>query len=64
VRALPPVHPGAGRGTAGLQIVLPAEVDGAELEVQVLVRHRGVLVAQAATPLGAAGSLAIEFKRP
>jgi hypothetical protein len=64
VRALPPVHPGAGRGAAALQIVLPAEVDGTELEVQVLVRHRGVLVAQAAAPLAGASSLAIEFKRP
>ena len=64
VRALPPVHPGAGRGVAGLQIALPAELDGAELEVQVLVRHRGRVVAQAVAPLAGAGSLTIEFKQP
>jgi signal recognition particle receptor subunit beta len=64
VRALPPVHPGAGRGVAGLQIALPAELDGAELEVQVLVRHRGRVVAQAVAPLAGAGSLTLEFKQP
>lgn len=64
VRPLPPVHPGAGRGAAGLQIALPAELDGAELEVQVLVRHRGRVVAQAVAPLAGAGSLTLEFKQP
>jgi len=65
---LPPVHPGASRGGQVLQVLLPPEAEGDELELQVVVRNRGVVVAEAATALPAvgaegSGALSVELKR-
>ena len=71
-KALLPLHPGAPRPGAahapGLQVLLPADTDGQELDVQVLVRRNGLVVAQVGTTLtgpgaGAAALLSVQFKR-
>jgi hypothetical protein len=59
---------GAGRMTPGLQVLLPPETEDGELEVQILVRRNGLIVAKASTPLAGPGTggseiLSIEFKR-
>jgi signal recognition particle receptor subunit beta len=65
-------HPGsqgaAGRMAPALQVLLPPETDDGELEVQILVRRNGLIVAKATTPLAGPGpggseTVAIEFKR-
>jgi len=70
-KALLPLHPAAprtGAAAPGLQVQLPADSEGQELEVQVLVRRNGLVVAQAGTTLtgpgaGAAAHLSVQFKR-
>jgi signal recognition particle receptor subunit beta len=64
----PPVHPGTPRGGPVLQVLLPPEAEGDELELQVVVRNKGVVVAEAATALPAvgaegSGALSVELKR-
>ncbi|MDR3672721.1 MAG: GTPase domain-containing protein [Holophaga sp.] len=54
--------------TPALQVSLPPDADGGELEVHVQVRRKGLLLAEAATVIvgpgpDGAGTLAIEFKR-
>jgi hypothetical protein len=70
--ALPPLHAGASgagaRSAPVLQVTLPPETDGGDLELQVLVRRKGVVVAEAlaalpGTSAEGAGTLSIEFKR-
>jgi signal recognition particle receptor subunit beta len=62
-------HPGApARPVPVLQVALPPEAMGGELEIQVQVRRNGVLVAESATAVPGPGpdgtrSLSIEFKR-
>jgi len=51
-----------------LQVLLPADTDGQELDVQVLVLRNGLVVAQVGTTLtgpgaGAAALLSVQFKR-
>jgi hypothetical protein len=72
----PPAYPGASGSASGgiarpvpvLQVVLPQDVEDGDLELQVLVRHKGVVVAEAAANLpggggSPAGTLSIELKR-
>jgi hypothetical protein len=58
----------AARPGPVLQVSLPPEADGGELEVHVQVRRKGALLAESATVIASpgpdgAGTLAIEFKR-
>jgi hypothetical protein len=46
-----------------LQVNLPPEAEGGELEVRVQVRRKGRLLAESATAIEGAGTLSIEFKR-
>jgi signal recognition particle receptor subunit beta len=56
------------RPAPALQVSLPPEADGGELEVHVQVRRKGLLLAESATVIAGpgpdgCGTLAIEFKR-
>jgi hypothetical protein len=70
LRGLRPAHAwsaSATRHAPVLQVNLPPEADGGELEVQVQVRRNGLLVAESATSIAGgpdgAGTLTLEFKR-
>jgi hypothetical protein len=65
------MHPWAAtvaRQTPVLHVDLPREAEGGELEVQVQVRRKGLLLAEAVTAIPGpgpegTGTLSIEFKR-
>jgi signal recognition particle receptor subunit beta len=72
LRGLLQMHPWpsapAARHSQVLQVSLPPDSDGGELEVRVQVRRKGLLIAESATAIAGPGpdgpgTLAIEFKR-